>query len=350
MWSFLLTASALAIAPAEVPNPRPSGWVTDLGDVIDAEDEAAINRQIDAMHAAMGVEVAVVTIPSIDDRTPKEFTTQLFNHWGIGDAQADNGLLVLLAVEQRRLEMETGYGLEEPLPAGWLKGVQSDFMVPRFKQGDFGGGIEAGLDQVDARLRGEPVRQGISGPGSTHEPHDSDLGETLVLGLLGTGGVGTMFLFGLGLVWNHRRLRTCPDCELRMELLSESEEDDFLSAGEEREERIGSKSWDVYRCPDCEYVRTFGRVHWFSGYSACPQCRHRTRKTSTIVLTPAGTCTSGTNQVTETCAHCSYHSTYTVTTPPLGDNHSSSSSSGFSSGGGGFGGGSSGGGGAGSSW
>ena len=355
MWFGLLAAAALALTPAQVRNPRPGGWVTDAANVIDDADEAAMNRRIDAMNASLDVEIAVVTVASVDEGTPKQFTTELFNLWGVGDAQTNNGLVILLAVEQRRLEMETGYGLEGPLPDGWLGVMQSQRMVPLFKKGDFGGGLEAGLIAVDSRLRGDHPPP-ISGGARPDQPQLS-ASDARFYTLVIVGGVGLFILVAVGIVFNWRRRRTCPDCRIPMVALSEADEDEHLSPGQEREERIGSRSWDVYQCPECEFTRTFGSAHLFSGYSRCPSCSHRTRSTSRQTLQHPSTYSSGSARVTETCAHCSYHNSYTVTLPPLGDSSSSSSSSssfggggGFSSGGGGFGGGSSGGGGAGSSW
>jgi TPM domain len=90
------------------------------------------------------VEIAVVTVTGID-LPPREFATGLFNRWGIGKAGADSGLLVLIVADQRRIEMETGYGLEPALPDGWLSALQHETMLPAFRSGDHGAGVEAGL-------------------------------------------------------------------------------------------------------------------------------------------------------------------------------------------------------------
>jgi uncharacterized protein len=180
MWVWL-SAGALATTVDEVPNPRPRGsWVADVADVLPPEVESRIDARVDALHRDLDAEIAVVTIPSAGATSEKEFATSLFNTWGIGDAQADNGLLVLLVLDTRRIEMETGYGLEPLLPDGWLGRLQTEQMVPRFREGDYAGGIEAGIGAVDTRLRETPeeTRTGADGttpgtPGGSGRPRSS---------------------------------------------------------------------------------------------------------------------------------------------------------------------------------
>src|SRR5688500_1294273 len=88
----LVAPRALAISAAQVPNPRDRhGWVSDTADMIDAATEDRINDMIDGIESEQGVEIAVVTVDSVDTATPKDFATQLFNHWGIGKASSNNG-------------------------------------------------------------------------------------------------------------------------------------------------------------------------------------------------------------------------------------------------------------------
>lgn len=101
-------------------------------------------------------EVAVVILPTIGSHaadaryTPKTFATELFNLWGIGQKDKDNGLLILMVMDERRVEFETGYGMEGILPDALCKRIQVEYMVPKFKQGDYDAGLSAG---VNATLR-----------------------------------------------------------------------------------------------------------------------------------------------------------------------------------------------------
>ena len=140
------------VGVADVPSPRPAGWVTDQAGVLSPDEEAALDRTLDALHRDRGAEVAVVTVDDVPG-SPKAFATELFNTWGIGRAGHDDGVLVLLVVGQRRLEIETGIGLEAALPAAWLTELQMSRMVPAFKQGRLGAGLQAGVDGLALRLR-----------------------------------------------------------------------------------------------------------------------------------------------------------------------------------------------------
>ena len=175
------------------------------------------------------------------------------------------------------------------------------------------------------------------------------------LGLGSAAGIAGALGFGAFMI--RRRERTCPHCRVYMPMLPESEDDAHLNEGQQTEEALGSVDYQVHLCPSCDHSRTFRRERWFTGYSRCPSCAMRTRKTTRRTLIAATQYSGGRVEITETCGHCSYDHSYQRSTPALPPPSSSSSSSssgsfggGSGGGGGSFGGGSSGGGGAGSSW
>lgn len=358
----LLTSIASAITVSEVPDPRASGsWVSDVADVLDADAEARIDQRLSALERDTGAEVAVVTVNNVAG-TPKEFAGDLFNTWGVGKADANNGLVVLLVLDARRIEMETGYGLEGVLSDGWLGAMQSHSMVPDFKLGNYGEGLENGIGMIDEHLRdnAEEVRLGALAPRSMQGRHGSGVSPVIGYGAAG----GAAVLAGVG-VWafTRRRKRYCEDHEPKAEmtLLSEAEEDAHLEPGAQVEEDIGAAQWDVYKCPLCENIEVVRRDKWFAFKSDCPSCSWETCTSSSRVLRSATYSSSGTREVTVTCANCSYSHRYNQMIPRKVRVQTSSGSSGGygggssgggfgGGGGGGFGGGSSGGGGAGSSW
>ncbi len=355
--ALLFTASTglAAMSVEQVPNPRDRGaWVADTIDVIPSSIEQKINARLDDLERDLGVEVAVVTVEQVDAPTPRDFATELFNHWGVGKASSDNGLLVLLVRSERRLEMETGYGMEAVLTDGWLKGMQQDKMVPHFKDGDFGRGLQAGVRASDRRIRKYP--EGIGEGASSFEPPEKrGFPWTFWAFLAAFGGLGAF----AGHRWySRRRERTCPDCEIEMSMLSETEDDEELTPGQQTEEAIEAVDYRVYNCPECDFDRIVRDALWFSGYDPCLRCDHRTLDTQTETTEEATTTSTGTKRITKTCAHCEYENIFTRTIPRKSS--SSSTGTGGSSfgggggvgggGGGSFGGGSSGGGGAGSSW
>ena len=155
----LLLASVIVssvVSVADVPNPRTANrWVTDQANVLDARAEATLEAAAQALQDARGIELAVVTVDDVRE-PPKAFATALFNRWGIGSAQTNNGVLVLLVMGQRRLEIETGTGIEAALPPAWLADMQARDMVPRFKARDFGGGLVAGVQAIAAHIGAAP--------------------------------------------------------------------------------------------------------------------------------------------------------------------------------------------------
>ncbi len=354
---FVMASAWAASVPADIPNPRlQNHWVSDTAGVISAEAEERMNARLDALAQDLQVEVAVVTVTDVAT-TPKEFTTELFNLWGVGNKQTNSGLLVVLAMEQRRLEMETGYGLEARLPDGWLGTMQSREMVPHFKRGEHGAGLEAGVAAVDARLR----RGGAVTDASVPPPARQD-------GLISKDSLfWSMFcvvplsvvLVPFFVFWYHRRKqRTCEKCKGEMVLLSEVEDDAHLSEGQRVEEELGSVDWLVRVCAACGYVRI--RSSEKRGFVRCGGCANRTATQESVTVEAATYSSPGAGRLTVTCSHCGYANTSTFVIAQLQkvsvSSHDSDwtsyggSSSSYSSGGSDFGGGSSGGGGAGSSW
>lgn len=131
------SASTLALNVEKVPNPKRinGGWVTDQANILSPTTEADINQIISKIAAKNGTEMAVVTVPSTaPSATPKEFATQLFNYWGIGKEGEDNGVLLLISKGERRVEVETGYGVEDILPDAKVGNIISQKITPTSKK------------------------------------------------------------------------------------------------------------------------------------------------------------------------------------------------------------------------
>lgn len=350
---FFSAQSLFAMSVEDVPNPRRSNaWVSDTIGVFSPEGRQSINAKLTRLNKSTGVEVALVTVEEVDTATPKEFATELFNYWGIGQRSSQNGLLILLVRGERRLEMETGYGMEAVLSDGWLKRMQGEKMVPLFKQDNYAQGLVAGVDAVNQRVHQKSSLLALSASGAPTDVDDEG-GVPWWMWVFGLGGGGALSGFGFKR-YRYKKDRTCPTCQKPMEMLPEEEDDVHLDAGQIVEEQIGSIDYQYYYCLGCEFHRLLPVKSWFGGHRKCGQCGYRTQTTETCVLEHPTTYSSGLEEITKSCAHCGFHSRRTRRLPRISE--SSSSSSGFSSGGGGgggggsFGGGSSGGGGAGSSW
>lgn len=152
-WPLLLALSTLLLAFAAraqtytvptVPNPRVvhGGFVTDAAHVLGAA-EPVIEARLRDLEARTGAEVALVILPSIGDAVPKYFANALFEYWGVGKKRVDNGVLVLHVLDQRRVEIETGYGSEGPLPDVKCHWLIESLVIPAFKAGHFAQGHDA---------------------------------------------------------------------------------------------------------------------------------------------------------------------------------------------------------------
>ena len=144
----------LAASSCFVALPRPVGFVNDFAQVIDQRTRTELNGIAEKLRDNQGVEVAVVTVASTQPETPKQYATKLFNEWGIGGPE-DSGLLILLSVEDREIQVEVGYGLEGVLPDGKVGGILDDFVIPYFIEGDYGKGLLEGTKAFAQALSGE---------------------------------------------------------------------------------------------------------------------------------------------------------------------------------------------------
>ncbi|HEY9845384.1 MAG TPA: TPM domain-containing protein, partial [Candidatus Caenarcaniphilales bacterium] len=197
LWSGILgftvisfPTAGLAVTVSEVPNPRQEngGWVSDTADMLSSKSEADLNRLISGLEAKTGDEITVVTVPETKpSATPKEFASALFNSWGVGKKGQDNGVLFLISKGERRVEIETGYGLESILPDALVGNIISQKITPQFKQGNFEGGTLAGTKALIEVLSSKGVEHSPS-PAMT-ESSDSAPQPWTRYGWLELGGV-----------------------------------------------------------------------------------------------------------------------------------------------------------------
>ena len=145
-------------------------FVSDPADSIDQADEAALNQRIGYLRDSLDVEIAVVVLPAIDGDTygsARAFANELFNTWGIGKKETNRGLLILLITNEdnREITFEVGYGLEGELTDGLCKLIQKRRMIPPMKEGRYGEGLLAGVEEVrkvltkDSTLEAEKKRK-----------------------------------------------------------------------------------------------------------------------------------------------------------------------------------------------
>ena len=128
--------------------PKPTGRVNDFANVIDPAVEAEIDRRLDLLEQQTSSELAVATVQSLDGVSVEEYANRLLREWGVGQAKQDNGVLVLVAPNEREMRIEVGYGLEGVLPDGLAGQVIRDQFTPRFRDNDYSGGIRDGVNRL----------------------------------------------------------------------------------------------------------------------------------------------------------------------------------------------------------
>lgn len=136
---------------------NPSGYVNDFANVIDAELQATLEQKLTSFETERSHEIVVVTIPTLGGDYIENYAVKLFEEWGIGKKDADNGVLLLVAVEDREVRIEVGYGLEGALVDSEANIIIQERIIPYFKEGEYGLGISAGVDGVIEATQSEIV-------------------------------------------------------------------------------------------------------------------------------------------------------------------------------------------------
>jgi uncharacterized protein len=150
---FLLIAATAF--PLDVPALR--GRVNDYAGVIGQEQARSLEARLEQFEQETGHQVAVLTIPTLDGEDIEGFGIRVAESWKIGQKGFDNGVILIVAVKDRRLRLEVGYGLEGVLPDAVAFRIISDYIVPRFRVQDYAGGITAGIDAVLKVIQNEPL-------------------------------------------------------------------------------------------------------------------------------------------------------------------------------------------------
>ena len=396
----LLIGSLLAVLPVQDPTKR----VHDRAGLLSPTDATALESLAREVEQRTTAQMAIVTVTSLEGKTVDAYAHELFNAWGIGQNPANNGVLLLVAPNERRMRIEVGYGLEPLLTDSLCGEIRDQQIVPCFRASDYAGGIMAGARRLadimladPAAARGDPN----SGPILARTAGRRALTATVVLAaaalallilgiavaawrlystvtfllvsivglavlaiavyynsraplrggpaaLLGVAGSASLAAWGFNLK-RYRRFgpHGCSKCGTRLELLGEQAEDPKLSAVQRLEEQIGSVDYDVWICPACLNADTDRYLKPFSSFGDCPACKGRTFKEDPPRTIRAPTTSkTGLAEAEGRCVSCNHKSLRRIVLAVVADSSTNSSSFFAGGGGGGSGGGSSFGGGA----
>ena len=164
---------ALPWAAADVPVPPLKARVTDLTGTLAAGQRAALEQKLADLEARKGSQIVVLVVESTRPETVEQYAVRVFERWKLGRKGVDDGVLLLVAKNDRQLHIEVGYGLEGAIPDAIAKRIIEQDIVPLFKQGNFHGGISAGTDRLGKLIEGEtmppPKRSAAPGSGWSSE-------------------------------------------------------------------------------------------------------------------------------------------------------------------------------------
>ncbi|HQT00155.1 MAG: hypothetical protein B7Y26_12725 [Hydrogenophilales bacterium 16-64-46] len=183
----LLLALGAALVWAQVPVPALLHRVTDLSATLSGEQAAALENRLAAFEAKTGSQIAVLIVPTTQPEDIAQFGIRVADTWKVGRKKVDDGVILIVAKDDRALRIEVGYGLEGAIPDAVAKRVIAETIVPHFQAGDFAGGIDAGVAQLMKLIQGEALP-----PPDNAEEIDGDL-----FGLLVVGGVVAGFALSM---------------------------------------------------------------------------------------------------------------------------------------------------------
>lgn len=318
-----------AIGIDEVPNVHVADrtrYVSNPSGVLSDEAVGRLDSEIASLWDDTSVELVVVAVDRIDSSlTPEEFATKLFEKWGIGKQDKDNGVLVLLSRDDHAAIIRTGYGVEGALPDIIAGRIIRNVMFPLYREGKYDEGTAAGIGSIAEVLRNPELAEELKSKYASDSRRglDNDLSGAelfnMYLGLAATVAVAllllviyavfssrklgdvqryraldqyrTLVLFGLfftlgmalpaalilGLKMKRirRHRRDCPHCGTRMELIDEEHDNDYLTPAQDTEERINSIDYDVWHCPRCHQTEILPYINRQNNYTVCDRCGAR---------------------------------------------------------------------------
>lgn len=199
VWLPCLVLAGLFLAHgalAQVAVPPLAARVTDLTGTLTTSARETLEQTLAAFEAEEGAQIAILLVPTTRPETIEQFSIRVADAWKIGRAEPDDGVIVIVALEDRTLRIEVGYGLEGAIPDAMARRIIDEAMVPRFREGDYFGGLVAAVDRLAGLIRGEPLP--APGPGPSPAPGIGDVWPIVLMGAVIGGGLLRRALGPLG--------------------------------------------------------------------------------------------------------------------------------------------------------
>lgn len=194
-----VVALLCAVAAFAASFPELSGRIVDQANILPADTSAALETKLADLETKSGIQLVVATVPTLDGRDIETYANLLFREWKLGEKTKNNGVLLLVAPNDRRVRIEVGYGLEGTLTDALSNVIIANAITPRFKTGDFGGGISRGVDDIITVLTTDASEWGRRPSLRVDSPPMSDPMNWLLTALL--IGFLTLFIVSPGFRW-----------------------------------------------------------------------------------------------------------------------------------------------------
>lgn len=157
--TFILAFLLLAVPAAAQNFPQLTGRVVDTADMLTPSEEAALTQKLEALETSTHRQLVVATVPDLQGYAIEDYGVQLGRTWKIGQKDANNGVILLISKNEKKIRIEVGYGMEPIINDALAGRIIRNDITPRFKEGDFAGGINAGVDALIEQLQAPPEQQ-----------------------------------------------------------------------------------------------------------------------------------------------------------------------------------------------
>ena len=343
--------SLFAFSVEQIVNPKTSCancYVANQDAILSSSATDSLNQILHTLNQKTGIEIAVVAIEGEQTTSAREVSMELFDAWKVGKKGEDNGIIVILTKTSREVFIRTGYGVEGILTDALSTRIVNKYMIPYFKQEKWDEGFLAGVSQIVNLLEKDygniskkeenktknyfifsliyliisliyfVVALIVINKQYSHIDNNYKLEKLKALKRKSLPWIiiGIVFLPGLLLLlaWVNfyatkriKRAKVKCSCGKDMRLLSEKEEDAYLSRKAQIEEEIGSKDYDVWLCEKCGQTVIYPYDKMLSSYQSCPVCSAKTyyKKSEKILKYPTSF-TDGIMRKTFCCKNCNH--------------------------------------------
>lgn len=310
---------------AEIPNVHVADstrFVSDPDGVLTDATVKELDARLGAVWRASTAEPAIVIVDRIPEDTDIDtFATELFSAWGIGKKDKDNGVLLLVSRGDRKAAIRTGYGTEGALPDIVCGRILRNEMFPRFREGDYDGGVLAGVEAINRVLTDPAYADELRSEQKSNAARFADdddfawrayiklcifagVAMLLIVVFMGAASrkedsvtryhkfnkltlisaVATFVTLGMAVpalivAWLMRKRvrshRLCPNCHTSMNKIDEVNDNAYLTPAQDAEERLDSVDYDVWVCPNCRETDILPYVNKAKSYTVCPTCGAR---------------------------------------------------------------------------